>query len=311
MDKQKKVDESENLIIDDSKIIVAENLVKIYKTKEIEVVALQGLDLTISKGEVTAIIGNSGSGKSTLLNMLGALDVPSAGKLFVDSKNLLKMSKKDIIKYKRETVGFVWQNNARNLIPYLTASENIELPSKISGISSFYSSAELLDMVGLSHRKNSRLYELSGGEQQRVAIAIAVANNPKILLADEPTGAVDTKTTRQILEVFNEINKTIGVTVVIVTHDRLVTKLVNRVVSIKDGKISSEMLKKSYLDELKTIDDLDLDMSTTHDEFAILDKNGRIQIPADFIKAIDADKTNKIQISLQDDHIVLSNPNSD
>ena len=175
-------------------IVLCENLVKIYKTDETEVVALQGLDLSVEYGEITAIIGNSGSGKSTLLNMLGGLDKPSAGTILVDGLNLGKFTDHDLIRYKRNTVGFVWQNNARNLIPYLSATENIELPMRLNGKVDHNRALELLDAVGLSHRKNNKLHEMSGGEQQRVAIAIALANSPKLLLADEPTGAVDSRT---------------------------------------------------------------------------------------------------------------------
>ena len=191
-------------------MVICDNLVKIYKAADIEVVALQGLDLTVEKGELMAIIGNSGSGKSTLLNILGGLDRPSAGKVFVNGQDLLKLTDKQLVKYKRETVGFVWQNNARNLIPYLTALENVELPMFFTGSAKRQRALELLDMVGLSHRKNNKLEQLSGGEQQRVAIAIALANNPSLLLADEPTGAVDTRTASHILDVFREINEALG-----------------------------------------------------------------------------------------------------
>ncbi|MBE3102106.1 MAG: ABC transporter ATP-binding protein, partial [Firmicutes bacterium] len=193
-------------------MILCENLVKIYKTADLEVVALQGLDLTVEDGELMAIIGNSGSGKSTLLNMLGGLDRPSAGTLMVDDKDLLKSTDQQLVKYKRETVGFVWQNNARNLIPYLTAIENVELPMIFTGRAKRDRAKELLEMVGLSNRKNSKLSQLSGGEQQRVAIAIGLANNPKLLLADEPTGSVDSKTAENILDVFREFNRTYGLT---------------------------------------------------------------------------------------------------
>ena len=188
-------------------MVQAENLVKIYKSRDVEVMALQGLDLTVERGELMGIVGASGSGKSTLLNMLGGLDRPSAGSLYVDGVDMLKFTEKDFIEYKRKTVGFVWQNNARNLIPYLTAKQNVEMPMLLSGFSGRSQRAdELLDMVGLSHRKNSRLDQMSGGEQQRVAIAIALSNNPKLLLADEPTGSVDTATSKLILDVFREGN---------------------------------------------------------------------------------------------------------
>src|SRR5690625_1816949 len=228
-------------------MIKCQNLMKIYKIDDDhEVIALQGLDLQVDQGEMMGIIGSSGSGKSTLLNMIGGLDRPSAGSLIVDGKDLLRMSDKDLVKYKLSTVGFVWQNNARNLIPYLTAVENVELPMLIKGKHSKERAKELLEMVGLGHRFNSRLDSLSGGEQQRVAIAIALANNPRLLLADEPTGSVDTNTADVILDVFRELNRQLGVTIVIVTHDTQLTKKMDRVVAIRDGKTSSEILRRSY-----------------------------------------------------------------
>ena len=167
-------------------MVQADGLVKIYKTRETEVLALQGLDLTVNTGELTALIGNSGSGKSTFLNMIGGLDRPSAGSLMVDGKNLFTMSERELVRYKRDTVGFVWQNNGRNMLPYLTALENIMMPMNLSGTSKKRAKAlELLEMVGLSHKKRSKMNMLSGGEQQRIAIAIALANSPKLLLADE------------------------------------------------------------------------------------------------------------------------------
>ena len=230
-------------------IIQCENLVKIYKTKDIEVLALQGLELTVDKGELMAIIGNSGSGKSTFLNMIGGLDRPSAGRLVVDGKDLFKLNEQQLVEYKRNTVGFVWQNNARNLLPWLSAWQNVEMPMLFDkGAKKHQRAMELLDLVGLSHRSKSRLNQLSGGEQQRVAIAIALANRPKILLADEPTGSVDVKTSNYILDVFRTLNRELGLTVVIVTHDRMLARKVNRVVSIRDGKTSSErIISEGYL----------------------------------------------------------------
>ena len=182
-------------------MVQADGLVKIYKTKETEVLALQGLDLTVNRGELTALIGNSGSGKSTFLNMIGGLDRPSAGSLWVDGKNLFAMSEKELVLYKRDTVGFVWQNNGRNMLPYLTAIENIMLPMNLSSLKHKKDKAlELLEMVGLSSKKHSKMNMLSGGEQQRIAIAIALANKPKLLLADEPTGSVDSATADYIFD---------------------------------------------------------------------------------------------------------------
>ncbi|GIP37656.1 ABC transporter ATP-binding protein [Paenibacillus sp. J31TS4] len=288
-------------------MIHCENLVKIYKVADLEVVALQGLDLQVAPGELMAIIGNSGSGKSTLLNMLGGLDRPSAGSLTVGGSDLLKMSEKDLVQYKRETVGFVWQNNARNLIPYLTAQENVELPILLHGKRKRQRALALLDAVGLSHRRNNRLNELSGGEQQRVAIAIALANQPKLLLADEPTGSVDTRMANQILDLFRELNRTMGLTVVIVTHDPLLARKVDRVVAIRDGKTSSEMIRRvSYAEELA---ELEREAEEeTHVEYAVVDKAGRLQIPAGYLEALGVKDKNKLRVTMEEGRIVLLPP---
>lgn len=294
-----------------NKMIECENLYKIYKTSEIEVVALQGLDLTVEEGELMAIIGNSGSGKSTLLNMIGGLDKPTAGKLFVDGKDLFKLTEKQMVTYKRETVGFVWQNNARNLIPYLSAKDNIELAQSLNKKPSSKTPLQLLEMVGLSHRKNNILNQLSGGEQQRVAIAIALSNDPRILLADEPTGSVDTKTSNHILDLFRELNNTLNLTIVIVTHDRLMAKRVDRVVAIRDGRTSSEFIRKqSYAEELEELSKgIEKDSSEeTHVELAVLDKAGRLQLPADYLSALSLKGNNKIRVELEGKKIVLYSP---
>ncbi len=286
-------------------MITCENLVKIYKTKELEVLALQGLELNIEAGELMAIIGNSGSGKSTLLNMIGGLDRPSAGRLIVDGKDLFKLNEKELVDYKRNTVGFVWQNNARNLVPYLNAWQNVSLPMAFGNEKNKKERAlELLEIVGMSHKKDNRLNQLSGGEQQRIAIAIALANNPKILLADEPTGSVDTKTGAYILDVFRELNRQLGLTVVIVTHDRALSKKVNRVVAIRDGKTSSEMIvKQNYADRLDSIGMFE----DAHDEFAVLDKAGRVQIPRELLEQLGV-KGNKVRLELKDGAVVISAP---
>ncbi|MCD1261697.1 ABC transporter ATP-binding protein [Paenibacillus athensensis] len=291
-------------------MIHCENLVKIYKAADIEVVALQGLDLHVDEGELMAIIGNSGSGKSTLLNMLGGLDRPSAGNLLVDGKDLLKFSESDLVRYKRETVGFVWQNNARNLIPYLTALENVELPILLQGRRRRQRALDLLEAVGLSHRRSNKLSQLSGGEQQRVAIAIALANQPKLLLADEPTGSVDTKMANQILDLFRDLNRNFGLTVVIVTHDPLLAKKVDRVVAIRDGKTSAEILRRrSYAEELEELEQGDGE-EDTHVEYAVVDKAGRLQIPSGYLDSIGASGTNKLRVAVEDGRIVLLPPDS-
>ena len=288
-------------------MIQADGLVKIYKTKQTEVLALQGLDLTVEQGELTALIGNSGSGKSTFLNMIGGLDRPSAGSLVVGGKNLFTMSDKELVIYKRDTVGFVWQNNARNLFPYLSAVENVMLPMNLSGEHKKRQRAlELLERVGMSHRKNSKLNMLSGGEQQRIAIAIALANSPKLLLADEPTGSVDTKTANTIFEIFTELNKN-GQTILIVTHDVALSKKVQRVVAIRDGKISSErILKEKYADRIKEAS-LDWHLEDTQEEFVIMDKAGRVQIPREMLNQMDL-KDNKLMLEYQDGKVIIRNP---
>ncbi len=289
-------------------IIECDNLVKIYKTPDIEVLALQGLDLTVDYGEMMAIIGNSGSGKSTFLNMLGGLDRPSAGKLIVDGKDLFKLTDKQLVEYKQKTVGFVWQNNARNLLPYLTAIQNVMMPMLFSDEKKKRARAEmLLDMVALSHRKNARLSTMSGGEQQRVAIAIALANHPRILLADEPTGSVDQKTSDYILDMLRDINRESGVTIVIVTHDQLLAKKVNRVVAIRDGKISSErIMKESYLERLNDISAM-TDVSEVQDEYVVMDKAGRLQLPGDMLKRLGV-RGNRVRMEMKDGEIIIRKP---
>lgn len=291
-------------------IIQADNLVKIYKTKDIEVVALQGLDLSVEQGEMMAIIGSSGSGKSTFLNMLGGLDRPSAGKLYVDGKNLFSMTESELVTYKRSTVGFVWQNNGRNLLPYLSAHENIMVPMELNSYKERKERADmLLDMVGLSAKKNNRMQQLSGGEQQRIAIAIALANSPKVLLADEPTGSVDTKTSNYIFDIFKRLNQELGVTIVIVTHDVSLSKKVQRVAAIRDGKISSErILKENFSERMSHADKIvDWHEAETQDEFAILDKAGRIQLPRELLDEMRL-SDNKVRLVMENGRIILENP---
>ena len=227
----------------DAPFILCENLVKIHKVANIEVVALQGLDLSVQAGELLGIIGSSGSGKSTLLNVLGGLDRPSAGKALVGGYDLLKMSASKLNDYRRSRVGFVWQQGGRNLVPYLTAQQNVELPCLLAGRSLRHASrraAELLDAVDLGGRRKHTIHSLSGGEQQRAAIAIALANAAPLLLADEPTGELDTNTALVIYQLFRDIRDRYGVTVVIVSHDREIARHVDRVVGIQDGKVATE-----------------------------------------------------------------------
>jgi putative ABC transport system ATP-binding protein len=265
--------------------ILCDGLVKIYKVANLEVVALQGLDITVQRGEMIGIVGASGSGKSTLMNILGGLDRPSAGRVWVDGNDLLKMSYEAINRYRRTKIGFVWQQGARNLIPYLTALENVRLPITITA--QHWSTARphaeaLLDAVGLSARKHHRLSELSGGEQQRVAIAVALANNPVLLLADEPTGEVDTATAEGIYQILNDLNRQLGLTTIIVSHDTGIARHVHRVVSMVDGKTSSETVRQARQGTDTTV--LKGEADDIFEEVVLLDSAGRLQVPREYLE---------------------------
>src|SRR5690554_4907687 len=289
-------------------MIQCEGLVKIYKTDEIEVVALQGLNMSVGKGEMMAIIGNSGSGKSTLMNILGGLDRPSAGKVRVGQWDLLKISDEELVEYKRKTVGFIWQNNARNLLPFLTALENVEVPMMLNGKIDRAYAKQLLEWVGLKDRMHNMLHQLSGGEQQRVAIAIALANRPSLLLADEPTGSVDSQTSDMIMDIFRKLNKELGVTVVIVTHDLSLAGKVDRVVVIRDGLTSSEFIKRNPNLEFASAE-LTSKNQTVHDvheEYAVVDRVGRLQVPKKLLDALQI--SNKVSLEFDGDKILIKPP---
>lgn len=267
-------------------MIHCEGLVKIYKTDDLEVVALQGLNLTVEEGEMMAIIGNSGSGKSTLLNILGGLDRPSAGQVRVGPWDLLKVSDQDLVKYKRDTVGFIWQNNARNLLPFLSALENVEMPMMFSGKLDRPYAKQLLEWVGLKDRMHNKLTQLSGGEQQRVAIAISLANKPKMLLADEPTGSVDSRTSDIIMDIFRRFNRELGLTIVIVTHDLSLAGKVDRVVAIRDGLTSTEFIKRNpNLDGAPSLHEQG-GLDAVHEAYVVVDRVGRLQIPKEYLQAL-------------------------
>lgn len=265
--------------------VICDNLVKIYKIAELEVVALQGLDLVVSPGELLGIVGASGSGKSTLMNVLGGLDRPSAGRAWVDGLDLLKLSNAELNNYRRTRVGFVWQQGARNLIPYLNALENIKLPMTLAGQAGRVAqkrAEELLEMVELKERKKHRLSELSGGEQQRVAIAVALANQPRLLLADEPTGELDSATALTIYQMFQKLNRELGLTTLIVSHDPSIARHVNRVVAIRDGKLATETVRtrgngRSAFEQTHEAEEI-------FEELTVLDSAGRLQIPKEFLE---------------------------
>jgi len=282
--------------------IVCEDLFKIYKIADLEVVALRGLDLKVRKSELMAIVGASGSGKSTLLNILGGLDIPSAGKVIVGKRDLLNTSARELVDYRREDVGFVWQQTSRNLIPYLTAYQNVELPLILLGWSGrrrHSRAREMLEAVGLADRMDHLPDRLSGGEQQRVAIAVALAHNPPLLLADEPTGELDSHTSEAVLDVFRSVNTTYGVTVVIVTHDiRIVTK-VDRVVTIRDGRTSQETIRRVPAEYVRPT----ARTQETHDEFVVVDSAGRLQIPRDLAERLRFGR--RARIFLEGDHLTV------
>ena len=221
-------------------IVFCESLIKVYSIAGIEVQALQGLGLSVASGEYLGIVGASGSGKTTLLNIVGGLDRPTAGRIWVDDQNLLTLDGRGMNRYRRHMVGFVWQQATRNLVPYLTALENVQLPLTLSGHSgrAARQRAEgLLKTVGLAERGHHRLAELSGGEQQRVAIARAIVNHPSILLADEPTGNLDTENSNIVLSVLRDLNERVGQTILMITHNPEAADYAHRTVHMRDGRI--------------------------------------------------------------------------
>jgi putative ABC transport system ATP-binding protein len=286
-------------------MIQCEGLVKIYKTEDLEVVALHGLNINVQPGELMAIIGNSGSGKSTLLNILGGLDRPSAGQVRVGEWNLLKITDEELVEYKRRTVGFIWQNNGRNLLPYLSALENVEMPMMLGGKVDRDYAKQLLEAVGLGARMNNKLHQLSGGEQQRVAIAISLCNRPKLLLADEPTGSVDTETSDMIMSIFRRLNKDTGVTIVIVTHDMSLASSVDRVVAIRDGMTSTEFVKRNPgLDA--SVSGFKGSIRDEHEEYVVLDRAGRLQVPKAYLEQLGI--AGKASMEFDGDKIIIKAP---
>jgi len=299
--------------MDDQNIILCDGLVKIYKIANLEVVALQGLDLLVRRGELLGIVGASGSGKSTLMNILGGLDRPSAGRVTVDGKDLLKMSDGELNAYRSTRVGFVWQQGARNLIPYLSALENVKLPITIAGQVSKETNKRaemLLDSVGLGERKHHRLVEMSGGEQQRVAIAVSLANHPALLLADEPTGEVDSSTAHQIFDIFKELNKQMGLTTIIVSHDQTIARHVDRVVAIRDGKTSTETVRQTVVAQPTPEGAVEGEAQAeakpqemTFEEVVLLDSAGRLQVPREYLERLSIQR--RVYVEMTDDGILI------
>ncbi|MBT5774329.1 MAG: ABC transporter ATP-binding protein [Dehalococcoidia bacterium] len=280
---------------DEAPYIYCEDLFKIYKSEELEVVALRGLDLSVRSGEMMAIVGASGSGKSTLLNILAGLDQPSAGRVTVGTRDLLTATDEDLVDYRRSEVGFVWQQTGRNLIPYLTAVQNIEVPMILEGRSLSAArerAGHLLNAVGLAEKRDRKPTELSGGEQQRVAIGVALANDPPLLLADEPTGELDSATADEVFQVFRHLNADTGVTIVVVTHDREITARVDRVVAMRDGRTSTELVRHVQFSR---------GAGETIEEFAVVDHSGRLQIPREYLDQLGIER--RARVDYVDGHV--------
>ncbi len=277
--------------------VLCDNLVRIFKADKVEVVALQGLDLTVDRGELVAVVGASGSGKSTLLNILSGLDLPTAGLARVANHDLLTMSRADRLHYRRKVVGFIWQQTARNLLPYLNAVENIELPMTFAGARPAARRQrvdELLELLAIGHCRDRVPGQLSGGEQQRVSIAVALANSPEVVFADEPTGELDSATSDEVFAALRGASTELGVTIVVVTHDPLVSTQVQRTVGIRDGRTSSEVLRRTETDEHGA-------QEVIAEEYAVLDRAGRLQLPREFTSALRMER--RVRLDLETDHI--------
>ncbi|WP_326665227.1 ABC transporter ATP-binding protein [Streptomyces sp. NBC_00385] len=281
-------------------LITCDRLVRIFSTDGVEVQALQGLDLLVREGELIALVGASGSGKSTLMNVLAGLDEPTAGAAKVAGCDLLTMSAKDRLRYRREVVGFVWQQTARNLLPYLSAVQNVTLPMQLAGRTRKKAeraarAESLLSLLEVADCRDRRPHQMSGGQQQRVSIAVALANEPSVLLADEPTGELDSQTAEQVFAALRMANQELGTTILIVTHDQSVASEVSRTVAIRDGRTSTETLRRTEVDATTGQE------SVVAREYAMLDRAGRLQLPADHTDALGM--RDRVMLELEADHI--------
>ena len=278
-------------------MIVCDRLVRIYYGDGIEVQALQGLDLLVAEGELTALIGAAGSGKSTLMNILAGLDTPTAGTVWVAGHNLGAMTASERLAYRRTVAGFIWQQTSRNLLPYMTAQQNVLLPMRLSSLrrrERLRRANALLDTLDIAHCAHRTPDRMSGGEQQRAAIATALANQPKVLLADEPTGELDSSTARNVFAALQTANTELGVTVLVVTHDPAVSSQVRRTIAIRDGKTSSETIRHAATDEQGK--------TTLHArEYATLDRAGRVQIPRKITERLGM--RNRVELQDEPDHL--------
>jgi putative ABC transport system ATP-binding protein len=281
------------------------DLVRIFSGDGVEVQALQGLTLRVEKGELIAIVGASGSGKSTLLSILSGLDTPTAGTVRVAGHDLLTMRGTERTAYRRRTVGFVWQQTARNLVPYFTVSENVASALAVAHYprkGRRERIAQVLEPLGIADLGDRLPRELSGGQQQRAAIAVGLANDPEVLFADEPTGELDAGSSEQVLEAMREVNERLGVTVLIVTHDSGVSSHVRRTVQIRDGRTSTEVHRSTHTNEFGR--------SVQHaEEFAVLDRVGRLQLPHEYLTALGL--RDRVRLDLESDRVEVRPSNAD
>jgi ABC-type lipoprotein export system ATPase subunit len=278
--------------------IACTGLVRIFTAQGVEVQALQGLELRVDRGEMVALVGASGSGKSTLLTILAGLDTPTAGSAVVAGHDLVAMGPAERLEYQRRSVGFVWQQSARNLLPYLSAAENIAMAHAVAGVipraRRREAADELLELLTVGEVADRRPDQLSGGQKQRVAIAVSLANEPRVLLADEPTGELDEATSADVLAAMETVNRERGVTTLIVTHDPAVSEHVGRTVRIRDGRTSTETLRSTHIDaEGRQV--------RVAEEYAVLDKAGRMQLPAEFTAALAL--RDRVRLSLEPDRV--------
>jgi ABC-type lipoprotein export system ATPase subunit len=248
-------------------IVDCTNLIKIHKQGNLEVVALQGLDFTMEQGEFISIVGASGAGKSTLLAILAGFEKPSAGKAIVVERDLSDISQKELAKYYRRDVGFVWQDFTRNLLPYLKVEQNVELPLLLGGVgrrARKKRSMDLLEAVGLRGKAHATVHTLSGGEQQRLALCVALAPGPRLLLADELTGELDTETSLEMFELLRRLSHEGGLSILVVTHDVVIAQRTDRVVRIADGRVATQSRRGTS-------------------ELVALDQRGMVQLPRDML----------------------------
>ncbi len=290
-------------------LVKCDNLVKIYKVADLEVVALQGLDLEVASGEMVALVGASGSGKSTLLNILGGLDLPSAGRCVVAGADLTRLGDESRVSYRRCMIGHIWQQSGRNLATHLTVAENVAMPQVLGDAprrARSIRAAELLRRVGLTDMARKRPHQLSGGEQQRAAIAVALANDPPLLLADEPTGELDSATASEVLGLMRDLNTQLGLTMIIVTHDPAIASQVDRTIAIRDGRTSTETIRRAAplvgSEDARASAVIGLS-GLTHRESVLIDRTGRLQLPQDMLERLPFN--GRVDVRLAGDHVEL------